>query len=134
MKKCEVAKFTLEPEWTEGNSSKLPGLPEKESVILEVELLEWTPKEDLFSDEGAVKSQVKEGSGWKSPRSGDEVLLSVKALSTDGAVIEERLNIEYTLGSDALGALQRVCDKALSHMKKGEEVNVKREACRRSHG
>merc|ERR1719453_1928817 len=72
MKKGEVAKFILAPEFAYGDSGSPPKIPEKATLVFEVELLSWTSKDDLFNDEGVIKSQQKEGSGWKTPKDGDE--------------------------------------------------------------
>eukprot|EP00931_Biecheleriopsis_adriatica_P118668 TRINITY_DN94015_c0_g1_i1.p1 TRINITY_DN94015_c0_g1~~TRINITY_DN94015_c0_g1_i1.p1 ORF type:complete len:582 (-),score=196.91 TRINITY_DN94015_c0_g1_i1:76-1821(-) len=125
MKKGEIAKFTLAPEFAYGDEGSPPKIPEKATLIFEVELISWMSKDDLFGDEGVIKSLVTEGSGWKKPSKGSEVLLSLKAEGPDGSVMEELENVEYTLGSDKLGPLCKVCDKALEGMKMGEECKLK---------
>merc|ERR1719160_1274826 len=76
MKKGEVAKFTLSPEFAYGESGSPPKIPENSTLIFDVELISWASKDDLFGDEGCIKTQITEGSGWKSPKMGDEVLVS----------------------------------------------------------
>merc|ERR1719436_88611 len=121
MKKGEIAKFTLAPEFAYGDSGSPPKIPEKATLIFEIELISWCSKDDLFGDEGVIKTQTKEGSGWKSPQDGDEVMISLKSTTADGATeIEDRGSFEYKLGSEALGPLGKVCDKALTGMQKGE--------------
>ena len=82
-------------------------------------------KDDLFGDQGVVKTQLKEGSGWKTPKVDDEVLLSLKAEAADGSVVEQRTDLEYVIGSDALGSLARAVDMALIGMKRGEDASLK---------
>lgn len=82
-------------------------------------------KDDLFGDEGAIKHQLKEGAGWKTPADGDEVKCSIKATAADGKVVFEKGEVEYTLGSGAFGALAKVADRALRGMKKQEEIMIK---------
>mmetsp|Transcript_69986 Transcript_69986/g.176339 ORF Transcript_69986/g.176339 Transcript_69986/m.176339 type:complete len:565 (+) Transcript_69986:2-1696(+) len=126
MKKGEVAKFTLAPEYAYGESGSPPKIPANATLVFEVELISWASKDDLFGDEGVIKTQLKEGSGWKSPKDGDEVMISLKATTADGSTeIEDRGSFEYKLGSDALGPLGKACDKALTGMKKGEEASLK---------
>jgi len=125
MKKGELAKFTLAPDFAYGDAGSPPKIPEKATLVFEVELLSWTSKDDLFGDEGLIKSQVTEGSGWKTPKHGDEVLMSLKAEQPDGTVIEEKSSIEYTLGSDTLGPVGKAVDKALNGMKKQEVAQLK---------
>lgn len=125
MKKGEIAKFTLSPEFAYGENGSPPKIPANATLIFEVELISWVSKDDLFGDEGVFKSMVTEGSGWKKPNKGGEVLVMLKAEAADGSVIEEREALEYTLGSDVLGPISKVCDKALEGMKAGEECKLK---------
>eukprot|EP00434_Breviolum_minutum_P014173 symbB.v1.2.012494.t1/scaffold862.1/size157115/3 len=125
MKKGEVAKFTLAPEFAYGEEGSPPQIPPQATLIFEVELLGWVSKDDLFADEGAIKTQLKEGSGWKTPNAGNEVLVSIRAKASDDSIVEEKLEVEYTLSSGSLGELSAVADKALESMKKGEEVSIK---------
>jgi len=125
MRKGEIAKFTLAPEFAYGDAGSPPKIPEKATLVFEVELLSWASRDDLFGDEGVIKTQLKEGSGWKSPKEADEVLLSLKVVAVDGTVIEERSSMDYKLGSSALGSITKACEKALLQMKKGEQVELK---------
>ena len=124
MKKGEVAKFTLAPEFAYGDAGSPPKIPEKATLVFEVELISWVSKDDLFGDEGVIKTQTVEGSGWRTPKSGDEVLVSIRA-EASGSVLEEHADLEYEIGSDELGPLAKACDKALLQMKTGEEVQLK---------
>merc|ERR1712137_867303 len=125
MKKGEVAKFTLSPEFAYGEAGSPPKIPENATLVFEVEMLSWTSMDDLFSDEGVIKSQIKEGSGWKKPKEGEEVLVSLKVLTADkSVVIEERNCVEHVLGSNTFGPLGKAVDKALIGMKKDEEATL----------
>jgi FKBP-type peptidyl-prolyl cis-trans isomerase len=124
MKKGEVAKFTLAPEFAYGDGGSPPKIPEKATLIFEVELISWSSRDDLFGDEGVIKQQLKEGSGWKTPHDGDEVLISLKVVAKDGSVVEEKSNLEYVSGSGGLGAVSKACEKAINGMKKGEEASL----------
>jgi len=88
-----------------------------------VELLGWSSKDDLFGDEGVIKTQVTEGTGWKSPKMGDEVLISVKTEKATGSV-DDVAEMEYVLGSEGLGEVGKACDKALLGMKRLEEATL----------
>merc|ERR1719229_963478 len=122
MKKGELAKFTIAPEFAYGDSGSPPKIPKKATLVFEVELISWASKDDLFGDEGVIKTQVKEGSGWKKPKNGDEVLLSMKTETAEGTEIEARADFDYPLGSDVFGSIGTACDKALMGMTKGEEA------------
>merc|ERR1740121_1442294 len=95
------------------------------TLVFEVELLGWQSKDDLFGDEGVIKTQLKEGEGWKKPQEDSEVLIYMKVEAPDGSLIEEKSDFEYVIGSEALGSLGKACDKALMEMKKGEEASLK---------
>jgi len=125
MKKGELAKFTLSPEYAYGDAGSPPKIPEKATLVFEVELIGWTSKDDLFSDDGVIKTLEKEGSGWKTPKPGDEVLITMKIEGADGSLITEKSNVEYVLGSGTLGCVGQACDKALAGMKRGEESSLK---------
>merc|ERR1719456_1324315 len=48
MKKGEVAKFTLAPEFAYGDAGSPPNIPSKATLVFEVELISWVSKDDLF--------------------------------------------------------------------------------------
>ncbi|CAE7447034.1 FKBP62 [Symbiodinium natans] len=124
MKKGEVAKFTIASEHAYGDQGSPPKIPEKATLIFEVELLDFTNQEDLFSDGGVLKVMVKEGSGWKAPQMNTELKISLKVCKPDGSVIEDKGSFEYTMGSTALGPLTKAVEKALLRMKKGEQCKL----------
>lgn len=125
MKKGETAKFTLAPEFAYGDSGSPPRIPKQATLVFEVELLSWVTQDDLFGDDGAIKIILTDGSGFKTPKEDDQVVVSVKAIGENGVTIEDRRDEEYTLGSGALGLLGKVCDKAIMSMKRGEEAEVR---------
>jgi len=124
MKQGELAKFTLGPDYAYGEGGSPPKIPGGATLIFEVELLSWVSKDDLFQDGGAIKSLLKEGSGWKKPKKGDEVRISVKVSGKDGNILQEKNGFDYVLGSSELGPIQKAVDKALTEMKKGEEASL----------
>ena len=121
---AQVAKFTLAPEFAYGDEGSPPKIPEKATLVFEVELISWVSKDDLFGDEGVIKTQLAEGTGWRTPKVDGEVLVSIKA-EAGGSLVEEHADLEYVIGSDKLGPLAKACDKALQQMKVGEEVQLK---------
>mmetsp|Transcript_119709 Transcript_119709/g.186958 ORF Transcript_119709/g.186958 Transcript_119709/m.186958 type:complete len:590 (+) Transcript_119709:48-1817(+) len=124
MKQGELAKFTLGPDYAYGEGGSPPKIPGGATLIFEVELLSWVSKDDLFQDGGAIKSVLKEGSGWKKPKQGDEVRINVKVSGKDGNILQEKNGFDYVLGSSELGPIQKAVDKALTEMKKGEEASL----------
>ncbi|CAK0840020.1 unnamed protein product [Prorocentrum cordatum] len=125
MKKEEVTKFTLAPEFAYGESGSPPKIPLNAAVVFEVELLSWPSTDDLFGDHGAIRTQLKEGEGWKKPQMDSEVLMSMRVAAPGGPAIEEKFDFECGIGSETLGALGEACDKALTDMKNGEEASLK---------
>jgi len=124
MKKGEIAKFTLAPEFAYGADGSPPKIPANATLVFEVELLSWVSKNDLFGDEGVIKEQIEDGSGWKQPQEGDELKVSLKVSAADTSVIEEHADLEYIHGSGTLGGISKAVDKALCGMKKGAEVQL----------
>jgi len=124
MKKGELAKFTLAPDYAYGADGSPPKIPGGATLIFEIELLSWVSKDDLFEDGGVIKSLLKEGSGWKKPKQGDEVRISVKVSAKDGNVLQDKPDFDYVLGSDVLGPIAKAVDKALTEMRKGEEASL----------
>jgi len=101
-------------------------VPANSTVIYEVELLGWVAREDLFGDGGCVKTRLKEGpSGtWRMPKYLDEVLISYKVTDGEGAVVEEKAEVEHLIGSPTVGSLSRACDAALKSMLRQEVVKL----------
>lgn len=124
MKKGELCNLTLGPSMAYGENGSPPKIPGGATLVFEVELLSWISKNDVFQDGGVIKSKIKEGTGWKKPKNGDEVRLSLKVVDKGGKTVEEKADLEYVLGSGVLGSLSKAVDKVLSEMQKGEEVQL----------
>mmetsp|Transcript_15389 Transcript_15389/g.33863 ORF Transcript_15389/g.33863 Transcript_15389/m.33863 type:complete len:672 (-) Transcript_15389:131-2146(-) len=122
MRKGEVAKFTFQPQFAYGEAGTPPVIPPNAVLIFEVELISWVSKDDLFGDGGCQKARVKEGSGWQNPKAGDEICISLKVTASGGAVLMDKVSIDYFVGSDVLGPPTAVVEKALSGMCKDEQV------------
>lgn len=134
MMKGEIAKFTIAPEYAYGANGSPPKIPMNETLIFEIELVDWVSKDDLFSDGGVIQSLIKEGGcidgknyadGYKKPRLNGEVLISYKVTLEDGTVAEEKANLEYKVGSGSAGKLSQAIDKALMGMVKDGNVTLK---------
>ena len=124
MKQGEVARFTFAPEFAYGEKGAGDAVPPNATLVFEIELVGWASKDDLFSDGGAVLTQARPGKGWKEPKMEDEVVISVEIKTEDGGMVEQK-SIEYVLGSGAFGTISETIDKALTLMKKEEEVTIK---------
>lgn len=130
MRKGEVAKFILAPEFAYGDAGSPPKIPEKATLIFEIELLDFVSKDDLFGDGGLVKVLQKEGSGWKVPKNKSEQRISLKICKADGCILEDKGSFDFLMGSEALGPLTKAVEKALLNMKKGEECKL---ICRKDY-
>jgi len=124
MKKGELAKFTLSPEYAYGESGSPPKIPASATLVFEVELLSWTSQDDLFNDGSVIKACVTEGSGWKKPKAGDEVQVSFKAHPETASKCDCSTK-DYVVGTEIFGPFQEMVDKALQDMKKGEKCELK---------
>ena len=71
-----LAEITQALEYVYGDAGSPPEILEKTTLVFAIELFSWTSEDDLFDDEDVIESQVTEGSGWKTPKQGDEVLIS----------------------------------------------------------
>jgi len=124
MKKGELAKFTLSPDFAYGAAGSEPKIPANATLVFEVELLNWTSQDDLFSDGAVIKACVNEGSGWKKPKAGDEVQVSFKAHAETASKCDCETK-DYIVGTDTFGPFQEMVTKALEDMKKGEKCELK---------
>merc|ERR1719421_2399133 len=61
MKKGEIAKFTISPEFGYGDVGAGEKIPGGATLVFEVELIGWSSKDDLFGDGGVVKTLLVEG-------------------------------------------------------------------------
>lgn len=93
MKQGEKALLTLKPEYGYGKNGSPPTIPPNATLDFVVELLSWTSVKDITpnKDGGIIKTVLKEGQGWSTPKDEDEVLgmaqLSALLVPFDGDIM-----------------------------------------------
>lgn len=123
MKKGEVAKLIIRSDYGYGDSGSPPKIPGGATLIFEVELIDWKSVKDISGDGGVIKTIVKEGEGWATPKDADQVLVHLVA-KDDGEILYQspEQGDEFTVGE---GMLCKAVAVAVKTMKKGEQVKLK---------
>lgn len=126
MKESEVARITVAPEYAYGEKGMPPKIPSNATLVYDVELLKFECKDNLFGDWGCVRTVLDEGQGMAMLENGAEVEISIRAeAASDGRTLEQRQHFPYRIGSNELGPLGRVTDRALKDMKKSAKVELR---------
>eukprot|EP00928_Gymnodinium_smaydae_P017335 TRINITY_DN16627_c0_g1_i3.p1 TRINITY_DN16627_c0_g1~~TRINITY_DN16627_c0_g1_i3.p1 ORF type:complete len:925 (-),score=176.26 TRINITY_DN16627_c0_g1_i3:75-2675(-) len=113
----EISRFTMTPEFAYGDLGSPPMVPGGAVVIFEFELVDFVRRLDLFRDGSVIAVRRRDGTGKRAKR-GDEMLVSLKVTASDGVTsLEERKEVEYSIGAETFGPLGRAVDKALMLMK-----------------
>jgi len=126
MKKGEIAKFVIKPEYGYGTTGSGDAIPANATLIFEVELISFTNEKDLTTkkDGGVLKKIIKDVDGWDKPNEDAKVKFHyVGKVKSSGKIVENtRENngqpIEIIVGGD--DEIIPGLEIAVESMKKGE--------------
>uniref|UniRef100_A0A6B2L3D5 peptidylprolyl isomerase n=1 Tax=Arcella intermedia TaxID=1963864 RepID=A0A6B2L3D5_9EUKA len=117
MKKGEISKVTLKPEYGYGSAGSPPKIPPDATLVFEIELLSWEEEKDLTSDGGVLKKVLHEGKGWETPNYEATCTVRLTTRGARGEVLESAESREIVIGQEEI---TEGLEKALQSMKKGE--------------
>ncbi|CAL1133578.1 unnamed protein product, partial [Cladocopium goreaui] len=124
MTKGEVAEFTIAPRFAYDDLGAPPLVPPDATLVFEVELMDWENKSDVLGDGRAIKTITERGSGKMKPQKGQDVVLSMKVTSRKGAVLQEHVELEHTVGAPDFGTISPIILEVLRSMSQGERCHV----------
>lgn len=139
MRKGEISRFTIAPEYGYGESGAGESIPGNATLVFEVELLGWKSHADITEsgDGGVLKFVTKEGEGWATPNEQDDVIvrLTVKEKTSDNILYATKEGEQEMIVGNAHTPLLmgteipsdfccKGLDMALRKMKKTEEATV----------
>jgi FK506-binding protein 4/5 len=121
MKKGEIAKFTIKPEYAYGKAGSPPKIPPDATLVFEIELISWTIEKDVSKkkDGGIIKKILREGSGWQQPNFEAKCVVNLVGRLPDGTVFEDLKNVTIVIGDEqVIPGLE----EGLESMKKDEKA------------
>ncbi|KAJ3109462.1 hypothetical protein HDU96_007226 [Phlyctochytrium bullatum] len=99
MKKGELARVTIKPEYGYGASGAGAKIPPNATLEFDIELLGWRNVNALTADGLVTLKMLKESdSGWQTPKDGWEVIINYIA-KADGVEYERVDGFSFTIGS-----------------------------------
>lgn len=123
MKKGEVAKLIVKPEYGFGATGKGSEVPPDATLDLEVTLHNIMRVEKVTPDGGVVKKTLKETEEWQRPNAGATVTIAYTARLADGTVFDQRDDSNpLVFITDEENAPCEGLDLGVARMKKGETV------------
>jgi len=129
MKKGEIAKFVIKPDYGYGANGAGDKIPPNATLVFEVELISFSIEKDLTTkkDGGVLKKIIKDVDGWEKPNEDAKVRFHyIGKLKSTGKVFENTREIgnpvEIIMGADE--APNSGLEIAVESMKKGEIASV----------
>ncbi|KAG7673991.1 hypothetical protein Ndes2526B_g02530 [Nannochloris sp. 'desiccata'] len=121
MKKGEVARLSVKPEYGFGVTGKGSEVPPDANLELEVTLHTFKKVENVTPDGGVVKKTLIETEEWQRPNAGATVTIAYTARLADGTVFDERDNSSpLVFTTDEENAPCEGLELGVMQMKKGE--------------
>jgi FK506-binding protein 4/5 len=121
MKKGEVAKLLVKPEYGFGEAGKGAEVPPNATLEVEVTLVNFKKVENVIPDGGVVKKTLTETEEWQRPNAGATVTIAYTARLADGTVFDEYTDSEpLVFVTDDEKAPCEGLEMGVLYMKKGE--------------
>lgn len=125
MKKGEVAKLIVKPEYGFGSEGRGAEVPADATLELEVTLLSWNKVEKVANSDLITKKILEDSKDWQRPNAGATVTVSYVARLADGTIFDEHSESEpLKYIADEEQAPCEGLDMAVLDMKKGEKALV----------
>ncbi|KAK3600787.1 hypothetical protein CHS0354_009218 [Potamilus streckersoni] len=123
MKKGEVAKFTIRPEYGYGRSGSPPKIPGNAVLIFEVELIDWHG-EDLTDTEdgGIIRHIIEKARAWDSPNEGATVEIHIIG-KHNGHVFEDR-DVRFVMGEGVDQKLLPAIENSVKRFRRNEKSRL----------
>ncbi|KAL3842599.1 hypothetical protein ACJMK2_020592 [Sinanodonta woodiana] len=123
MKKGEVARFKIRPEYGYGRSGSPPKIPGDAVLIFEVELIDWHG-EDLTDTEdgGIIRHIIEKARAWDSPNEGATVEIHIIG-KHNNHVFEDR-DVRFVMGEGVDQKLLPAVENSLKRFRRNEKSRL----------
>lgn len=123
MKRGELSVLLCKSEYAYGKSGSPPSIPPDATLVFEVELFDWKG-EDVSEDKdgGILKSQIKKGEGYVTPKEGASCEIHVVGRH-NGRTFDDR-DVSFVLGEGSDVGIVDGVEQGLQKMKKGEKARL----------
>lgn len=123
MKRGELAVLYCKSEYAYGKAGSPPKIPADATLVFEVELFDWKGEDvSEAKDEGVMKSILKAGEGYQSPKEGATCDIHVVGL-LNGVEFENR-DVSLVIGEGMEVGVVEGIEEGLKKMKKEEKAKL----------